>query len=353
MIVNVCFTKMFENIKYKVWIYISLNRLLKIQPDTLVIINPSASSGKYENEVEGFCNALRKQLGENITIKITKKAGDATRFTRKYIKKNYQKIIAIGGDGTLNEVANGFFEPSPKYITTSEKLHDLILISSKVVFYIIPGGTRNILAKSLNIPTDPIDVCNNIKMLKPKKIDIISVVSQNSRKRFQIRICLNAAEIGIGAEIIDRAKLIREKINSRIISTALGIISTLPSYQSNQCEIVLDNGRKKIKTNMTMAIVANGRYIAGGFQPAYNAKISDGFLDLVIVNDSGSLKFLTSLIDIKMEDHYNKSNIVYEQAKNITMISYDREVTVTSDGEPIGILPASFRVHKKILNIMT
>ncbi len=54
-----------------------------------------------------------------------------------------------------------------------------------------------------------------------------------------------------------------------------------------------------------------------------------------------------------MEDHYNKSNIVYEQAKNITMISYDREVTVTSDGEPIGILPASFRVHKQILNIMT
>ena len=347
------FYKIFENIKYKVWTYISLNRLLKIQPDTLVIINPKASSGKYENEVEGFSNALRKQLGENITIKITKKAGDATRFTRKYIKKNYQKIIAIGGDGTLNEVANGFFEPSPKYITTSEKLHDLILISSKVVFYIIPGGTRNILAKSLNIPTDPIEVCNNIKMLKPKKIDIISVVSQNSRKRFQIRICLNAAEIGIGAEIIDRAKLIREKINSRIISTALGIISTLPSYQSNQCEIVLDNGRKKIKTNMTMAIVANGRYIAGGFQPAYNAKISDGFLDLVIVNNSGSLKFLTSLIDIKMEDHYDKSNIVYEQAKNITMISYEREVTVTSDGEPIGILPASFRVHKQILNIMT
>lgn len=332
---------------------ILLNSLIKTNPDTLIIINPKASSGKYENDIEGFCNALRKQLGENIKIKITKKPGDATRFTRKYIKKNYQKIIAIGGDGTLNEVANGFFEPPPKYITTSEKLHDLILISSKVVFCIIPGGTRNILAKSLNIPTDPMVVCNNIKMLKPKKIDIISVVSHNSQKRFKIRICLNAAEIGIGAEIIDRAKIIREKINSRIVSTALGIISTVPSYQSNECEIVLDNGRKKITTNMTMAIVANGSYIAGGFQPAYNAKINDGFLDLVIVNDSGSLKFLTSLIDIKMEDHSDKTHIIYEQAKNIAMSSLDREVTVTSDGEPIGILPATFRIHKQILNIIT
>ena len=133
-----------------------MNRLLKTNPDTLIIINPKASSGKYENDIEGLCNALRNQIGKNIKIKITKKPGDATRFTRKYIKKNYQKIIAIGGDGTLNEVANGFFEPPPKYITTSEKLHDLILISSQVVFCIIPGGTRNILEFCLNFTTDRI-----------------------------------------------------------------------------------------------------------------------------------------------------------------------------------------------------
>jgi diacylglycerol kinase (ATP) len=102
-----------------------------------------------------------------------------------------------------------------------------------------------------------------------------------------------------------------------------------------------------------MAIVANGSYIAGGFQPAYDAKINDGLLDLVIVNDSGSLKFLTSLIDIKMEDHSDKTHIIYEQAKNIELSSLNREVTVTNDGEPIGILPATFRIHKQILNILT
>ena len=90
-------------------LYILLNSLLKTNPDTLIIINPKASSGKYENDIEGLCNALRNQIGKNIKIKITKKPGDATRFTRKYIKKNYQKIIAIGGDGTINEVATGFF----------------------------------------------------------------------------------------------------------------------------------------------------------------------------------------------------------------------------------------------------
>jgi len=189
--------------------------------------------------------------------------------------------------------------------------------------------------------------------MRQKKIDIISVFSNNSKPGNKMRICLNAAEIGIGAEIIDRSKIVREKINSRIVSTALGIISTLPSYQSNKCEIILDKGKKKINANMTMAIVANGVYLAGGFRPACNAKINDGLLDLVIVNDSGSFKFLNSLIDIKMEDHVNKENIIYEQAKTISIRSLDKEVTVSVDGEPLDSLPVSFYIHKRILNVLT
>ena len=73
-------------------LYILLNSLLKTNPDTLIIINPKASSGTYENDIEGLCNALRNQIGENIKIKITKKPGDATRFTRKYIKRIIRKL---------------------------------------------------------------------------------------------------------------------------------------------------------------------------------------------------------------------------------------------------------------------
>lgn len=101
-----------------------------------------------------------------------------------------------------------------------------------------------------------------------------------------------------------------------------------------------------------MAIVANGIYLAGDFRPAYNAKINDGLLDLVMIKDSGSFKFLSSLIDVKMEDHSDKQNIIYEQAKTISIRSLDREVTVSIDGEPIGNLPASFHIHKRILNVL-
>lgn len=329
------------------------NDSIKSNQGTLVIINPKAASGNNESNIGIFSTLLKKQIGEKIKIIITKKSGDATKYTRQYLKKNFKKIIAIGGDGTLNEVANGFFEDSIKSSPNSKDFHKLIPISAEAILGIIPAGTRNIFAKSLNIPLDPQLICNQINKMRPKKIDIISVFLNNSKPRYKMRICLNAAEIGIGAEIIDRSKVVREKINSRIVSTALGIISTLPSYQSNKCEIILDKGKKKIITNMTMAIVANGLYLAGGFRPAYDAKINDGLLDLVMVKDSGSFKFLNSLIDIKMEDHSDKQNIIYQQAKTISIRSLDREITVSIDGEPIGNLPASFHIHKRVLNVLT
>ncbi|HET8793200.1 MAG TPA: diacylglycerol kinase family protein [Nitrososphaeraceae archaeon] len=323
--------------------------------ETLVILNPKAASGNNVNNIEVFSSLLKKEIGEGIKIIVTKKAGDATKYTRQHLKKNYKKIIAIGGDGTLNEVANGFFETSSKPSTFDfQTSHNLTPISKEAVLGIIPAGTRNILAKSLNIPLNPQIICKQISKMKPKKIDIISVLlTQKSNRMNRLQVCLNAVEIGLAAEIINKSKTVREKINSRILSTTVGIISTLPSYQSNKCKIILDRGKKIINTNLTMGIVANGVYLAGGFRPAYNASMNDGLLDLVTVNDSGSFKFLNSLIDIKMEDHSDKQNIIYEQVKTIWINSLDNEVTVSIDGEPLGILPANFHIHKGILKVLT
>jgi diacylglycerol kinase family enzyme len=85
---------------------------------------------------------------------------------------------------------------------------------------------------------------------------------------YKHRIFLNAVEMGIGAEIIDRSKTIREKISSRMLSTFAGIVATMPTYKSNTCEgikrLINDNKIKdKIWTKMTMSIIANGRFLGG------------------------------------------------------------------------------------------
>lgn len=167
------------------------------------------------------------------------------------------------------------------------------------------------------------------------------------------RVFLNAAEIGVGAEIIDRSKKIRNKIKSRFVSTISSVVATLPTYESNLCEVSIDDGRKSLLSKMTMGVVANGRYLGGGFIAAPRANISDGLLDITILKNSGSFKMLEGFVNMKGGDEdYNKNNdIFYGQAKKISIRSKERDITVTVDGEPIGSLPAIFQVFQNALTV--
>ena len=153
------------------------------------------------------------------------------------------------------------------------------------------------------------------------------------------------------AEIIDRSKKVRNKVKSRLVSTVTSLALTLPYYESNLCEVSIDDGRENILTKMTMCVIANGRYLGGGFMAAPEANVSDGLLDIVILKDSGSLKMLDDLVNIKDGDYANEPDILYRQAKKVSIKSKERDVTVAIDGEPIGNLPATFEVLRSALTI--
>lgn len=157
--------------------------------------------------------------------------------------------------------------------------------------------------------------------------------------------------MGVGSEIIDRSKKIRKVVNSRIFSTIAGIVSTLPAYQSNECDISLDNGHRKFKAKMTMTVVGNSQFLGGGFKATPKADMSDGKLDLVILKDSGSLKMIDEFVNMKEDDYSEEDNIFYTQAKQVSIASKERDITVAVDGEPVGILPATFEIIPNSLTI--
>lgn len=85
---------------------------------------------------------------------------------------------------------------------------------------------------------------------------------------------------------------------------------------------------------------------------APDADVSDGLLDLVVLKNSGSFKMLDELASIKSGNHMNDDNIAYTQARKVAIKSKERDVTITIDGEPIGILPAMFQVLPKALTVV-
>ena len=326
--------------------------------DTVLVVNPNSSSGLTGKGWNELYTEIKKALGIRVKVALTKKPGDGTVLARKFLKQGFKKVVAIGGDGTLNEVANGFFEDpvgihSNKIDKSVAGSPPLKPINPDAIMGVVPAGTRNVLAKSLELPEGIANCCKAFRLGKLKKVDVIyaAVTSSEDPSSMRSRICLNAAEMGVAGEIIDRSKKVREVVNSRIVSTITSIAATLPTYQSNECEISIDNDDKKFAVKMTMAVVANGQFLGGGFKAAPHANMSDGLIDLVVLKDSGSLKMIDELINMKDGDYKEEDNVIYRQVRKVTITSKERDVTVTVDGEPIGVLPATFEVIPHALTV--
>ena len=336
--------------------------------ETAIVVNPNSASGLTGKNWDNLHLMIKRLFGDNCEIAFTEKSGDGTNLTRNFIKKGYKKIVAIGGDGTINEVANGFFEEDIRIHgggSSSEynnKDNDSFLtqavfkpINSAAVMAVFPCGTRNVLVKSLDLPADFAECCLNFETYKLQKVDVISVKATNieNHSKTAMRIYLNAAEIGIGAEVIDKAKKVRSVVNNRLISTVTGLVTTVPTYESSLCEISIDDGHESILTKMTMGVVANGKFLGGGFKAAPEANVLDGLLDVVILKESSSLEMIENFLNIKDGNYTNEGDVFYRQAKKVSIKSKEnRDITVTIDGEPIGILPATFEVLQNALTIL-
>ena len=347
---------------------------------TALVVNPTSSGGSTGKDWDTQFTKIKETFGEKPEIVFTQKSGDGTSLTRDLLRRGFTRIVAIGGDGTINEVANGFFtqveKQQRKKTIGNDNTRDLLNsgnqnkgqfpkspllkpINPDSMMGLIPSGTRNVLAKSLDLPEDIVQCCSNLVVGTSKKIDIISatvsapISSEDPSKGSKLitRVFLNAAELGVAAEIIDRSKKVRNTVKSRLLSTVTSLAVTVPYYESNLCEVSIDDGKENILTKMTMCVIANGRYLGGGLMAAPKASVSDGLLDIVILKDSGGIKMLDYFVDIKDGDYANKPDILYRQARKVSIKSKERDVTAAIDGEPIGVLPATFEVQRSALTI--
>lgn len=330
--------------------------------EIILILNPNSQGGNTGKNWISTYSKVKEFLPRNHRIIFTKKTNDGIFDTRKLLRNGYKNIVAIGGDGTINEIANGFFnlQPQNRNIENLERFSfddKLKPINPNGVLYIVPSGSRNVLARSFGLKHKGVQALKRIKQMDKRRMDAILAVitDKDTPSLTHKRIILNAAEIGVGAEIIDRSKRVRRKIKSRFVSTIASIVATLPAYNSNECDIVID-GDKRISSNVTMAVVANGRFLGGGFKAAPRAKFSDGLLDIIILKNSGSFKMLDKLIELKGTSTYKfEEDILYYQASEVKFLPKEKNVTVTVsvDGEPIGMLPAIFKSYHDALTIKT
>ncbi len=266
----------------------------------LFIVNPVAGVKKSLDYIPRIQSELekRKLIGK---IEITKSVGEATDLVM--LNSEYGVCIAVGGDGTVNEVAKG------------------ILQRGYGVLGIIPSGTGNDLAKVLEIEEDIDAAMLNIFEKNSREIDI----GLAKDKYF-----FNIASLGFDAQVVRSTELIRKIVKGKI-AYILGVITTLLGYRKRRISLTIDG--VEYKRNAMLIAVGNGQFYGGGMQILPMSVVDDGELDICIVRDISNIRILFLFPTIFKGEHVKyKEYVEFFKGKEV-IVKTEGKYYLNVDGE--------------------
>jgi diacylglycerol kinase (ATP) len=316
---------------------------------TKFIINPKSAGGKTGKKWNEIFMLVQKTFANDADAAFTEGPMHAVQLTKESIQGGYDSIIAVGGDGTINEVLNGFFENDQ-------------LLRDDVTLGVLEMGTGADFIRSLNMPTRWEEAIPYLKQANPQKVDIgkaifhpvgsksitdrtLGVSGQSTISRYFINIC----DFGIGGAVVERTNRTTKLFGGKI-TFLWSILITLLQYKNQEIRYKLDND--EWQTGMfNNFIIANGRYFGGGLNPAPNALLDDGLFDVVFFGDIGRIDATANLSNLRKGTHLKHPKISVTHAKTIEAAE-DNPVYIDMDGELVGILPIQIEILPKKLSLL-
>ncbi len=302
---------------------------------TQVIVNPESNKGRTRRRWRLIKEALRSHFKE-FRYEFTEKPLQATELTREAIKSGSELIIGVGGDGTVNEIANGFFE-------------ERRLINPETTLGIVPSGTGCDLIKSLNIPTGLGDSMKIIAESGSSRIDVGRASFTGPDGKSQERFFLNVADFGLGGEVVREVN--RKRLERKASSYFRCLYTAFIHYKHKRLHLKLD-GRALDDDEYMIGAVANGRVFGKGMRISPEASLDDGLLDVVLIKSMRMLEFLRNSLRVYRGTHLSHPKVSLQRCRKLEAIPVTgQEVLIELDGEQIGRLPATFEVLPRHMQV--
>ena len=296
---------------------------------TQVIVNPESNKGKTRKRWKDIQEALKSFLKE-FKCEFTEKPFQAIEISRAAIKEGTELIVGVGGDGTMNEIANGFYENRE-------------IINPETALGVVPSGTGCDFTRSLNIPLGLKNALKVITQAPSSLIDIGRATFKASSGEEQERYFLNVADFGIGGEVV---KKVNENRMKRKASSYLKcLLSTFITYNSKRLRIKIDDEELPIDEYMIGA-VSNGRIFGKGMKIAPEAELDDGLFDVVLIRGMKLFEFLRNVWKIYAGSHLSHPKILLIRGRKTEVFPAEgqEDVLIELDGEQLGMLPATFEI---------
>jgi YegS/Rv2252/BmrU family lipid kinase len=283
--------------------------------DTVIILNPTAGN----HETVRSCQERVESIAGRQPIRITSYSGEAKALARRAVEEGFRRIIAAGGDGTVNQVANG-------------------VAGSNAALGILPMGTVNVFAMELGLPSHNLESCWDI--IDSGNIRLVDLPSANGKYFVQL------GGIGLDAQAV--------KETSPAFKRSLGPLSYLISaaqIAARQPPNLFIESQNASTCEGSFVLIGNGRLYGGPFPFFKHAVIDDGLLDVVVFKRLGYLEIIKYLHDVVFSSDIRVPEIEYFQARSLRVNS-KQDVPLELDGELAGNCPVEFQVHEKTLHVL-
>lgn len=302
-----------------------------------LILNPGSHSGKSKKRFSRIFTLLNN-AGIQYDYKITSTLEDAYTFSKEANLSNYDIVVAVGGDGTINNALNGFYDNSGKRI-------------SKAAFGIIYTGTSPDFCKSYGIPLKLEKAVGILIKGKTRKIKIGKIELTTSKDR-EVKYFGCCANIGLGAELARRANSGIRKYFGDFLGTFIALIGILFSYKPRNYEISSDSGNTTLTSIYNISVGITPLIASGIKVPEEFVSKGDSFYMLVARN----LK-LGNVIGVLNKIYSGKpfkknEQLSIEHIKEIEIKAGEFNNEVEFDGDPHGLLPCKISLAEDMLEII-
>ncbi|MDO5145624.1 MAG: diacylglycerol kinase family lipid kinase [Eubacteriales bacterium] len=293
----------------------------------LFIINPSSGRQNFHDKIKEIAGTLiMDNICNTIDVFYTEKQDDALNKMAGLKQGDYDFVVAVGGDGTLNEVINGS-----------------ILSKSDIPIAVISAGTVNDFANYLKLPQTPKEFCEMIKEFHLKKVDAGRV----NEKYF-----INVVAAGLLSDIGFKVEKDKKAVMGKLAYYLEGAID-LPKQFNHTMHMRFTCDDRVMEEEIHLFMVTNSQSVGGFREIAPMASTSDGMFDVIIIKKMDVFQITPLLISVLQGDHVNHPSVEYFQTNRLKIENLEeREINVDYDGEQlmssfpldIALIPAAVKI---------
>lgn len=300
-----------------------------------LIVNPAAANGRAAKLWPQLAAQLKARgLGGEVCL--TTGPGEASDLTRRALQAGHETVIVVGGDGTINEVVNGFFAAG-QAINPAARLG------------IVCCGTGADFVKSIGLPAGAAAI-PHLAAGRTVALDLGLATFRGRDGRPAERYFLNFADVGLGGETVERVNRTTKAFGG-FVSFLWGAAVTIFSYRAKSAEIILDDG-EPVQQMVGDIVAANCQYFAGGMHMAPAASLTDGLFDVFVLGEAPKPQLLFDLLPrVYRGRHVGHPKVWWRRARRLAVRSTER-LLLDVDGELAGMVDAEFRLLPRALPVI-